>query len=117
MTTTEETTLKKTITSQIVKGGVAVLIAAAIGLTAFYYTTKAEIAYQRTEISELKQAVKEASPQEMTRIKQDVKELKEMFQTLSVQVATTTRLMESFKEDQERKVDKMLELLIEIKRQ
>lgn len=117
MTNTEELSLKKVVQGQVVKWAVGALLTAAVGLTAFYYTTKAEIQYQRSEISELKEAVKEASPEEIGRIKNDLKELQEKVEKISVQVESSTRIMESFKNDQERKVDKMLELLIEIRRQ
>lgn len=120
MTQTEETTLKqisKHAMKSIVGWGVGILGAAIIGLTAFYYTTKAEIQYQSEEIRELKTAVKEASPEEVARIKQDVKELKNALEDLSIQANSTARVMESFKADMERKSDKMLELLIQIKSQ
>lgn len=116
MTHTEQTTLKEFKNSAI-KWIVGLAGACIIGLTSFYFTTKAEVEYQRQEISELKSVVKEASPQEIGRIKHDLNELKEKVENLAVQASTNARVMESFKSDMERKSDKMLELLIELKRQ
>jgi len=115
MTATEETTLK-TIKKGVIGWGIGLAGAAIIGLTSFYYTTKAEVSDQREEIRELKDAVKTASPEEMKRFKYDLNKIKSEIQELQIQVTTSTRIMESFKQDQERKVDKMLELLIEMKR-
>ena len=116
MTHTEETTLK-TMKKSVIGWLIGLGGAAIIGLTSFYYTTTAEVSNQREEIRELKSAIKEASPQEIGRIKHDLNEIQKELEDLKVQVGSSTRIMESFKQDQERKVDKMLELLIELKRQ
>lgn len=115
MTAQEESTLK-TLKKGFIGWGIGVGGAAIIGLTSFYYTTKAEVSNQREEIRELKAAVKESSPEEINRFKVEITEMRKEVSDLKVQVESSTRIMENFKQQQERQVEKMLDLLIEIKR-
>jgi len=115
MTKHEESVLG-TIKKQVVVGVVGLCFLAIGGLTSFYYTTKATVNQQSEEIKELKKSVKSADPEQIGRIKYRMQKIEDKMEEVQVQVNSAIRVMESFKADQERKTDRMLELLIEIKR-
>jgi predicted negative regulator of RcsB-dependent stress response len=114
MTATEQSWMK-TAGKQIISSIVILSIGAIVGLTSFYYKTTAEIASQRETLQEVKASLKESSPEEVKKVKDDMLDLKEQVEAIQIKADVLEKVMTEFKNEQDKKVDKIIDLLIEIK--